>query len=338
MNVTKKILVTGAGGFIGGYIVEEAIKQGYSTWAGVRRSTSKEYLTDRRISFVTLDYGHPEKLREQLLQYKREMGGWDYIVHNLGITKSLNKEDFYRINYEYTRNFIEALRDCGMTPRKFVHMSSLSAWGKGDEKNYTPFKLTDTPHPDTHYGKSKLMAEQYIAGLSDFPYIILRPTGVYGPRDKDYLVLMQCNKWMIDFIAGYRKQIITFLYVKDLIRAIFLAVESPLSGRSYFLTDENNYRSSSFGQCVCKELKRPFILPIVLPCWVIWLIAVISDAIGRRSGKVYTVNRDKYSIMSQRNWMCDTSATREELGFTPQYSLEEGIKETVAWYRTHKML
>jgi nucleoside-diphosphate-sugar epimerase len=277
-------------------------------------------------------------LRKQLLEYKSEMGGWDYIIHNLGITKSQNKDDFYRINYEYVRNFIEALIACDMVPRKFIYMSSLSAWGKGDEKNYTPFKLTDTPQPDTHYGKSKLMTEKYLTELSDFPYIILRPTGVYGPRDKDYLVMMQCNKWMIDFRAGYRKQVITFLYVKDLIRAIFMAVKSPLSRRSYFLSDENSYTSSSFSKYVCAELKRPFIIPVVLPCWVIWVIAAVSDAIGKRVGKVYTVNRDKYSIMCQRNWKCDTSATREELGFVPEYSLEEGIKETVAWYRTHKML
>lgn len=336
--MADKILVTGAGGFIGGYIVEESLRQGYKTWAGVRRTTSKEYLTDSRISFVTLDYAHPDNLRRQLMEYKEEMGGWDYIIHNLGVTKSQKTETFYRINYEYVRNFIEALITCDMVPRKFIYMSSLSAWGKGDEKNYTPFQLTDTPHPDTHYGKSKLMTEKFLTELPDFPYIILRPTGVYGPRDKDYLVMMRCNKWMFDFRAGYRKQVITFLYVKDLIRAIFTAVKSPVSRRCYFLSDENNYTSSCFSRCVCKELNYPFIIPVVLPCWVIWVIAAISDAIGKRVGKVFTINRDKYSIMCQRNWMCDTSATRDELGFVPEYTLEQGIKETVAWYKSHKFL
>ena len=330
MNVTKKILVTGAGGFIGGYIVEEAIKQGYSTWAGVRRSTSKEYLTDRRISFVTLDYGHPEKLREQLLQYKREMGGWDYIVHNLGLTKSLNKEDFYRINYEYTRNFIEALQDCGMTPRKFVHMSSLSAWGKGDEKNYTPFKLTDTPHPDTHYGKSKLMAEQYIAGLSDFPYIILRPTGVYGPRDKDYQLLIRSIRAHIDLSLGRRPQRVTFVYVKDLVEAVFLALRKGVQRCSYLVTDGNTYNSSDFTRAVRAALGDPFTLHLTIPLWLGRVAARITDMAGRLCGRTFTFNSDKFRILAQRNWQCDITPLTEELGYHPHYNLEAGIAETLA--------
>ena len=173
-----KILITGAGGFIGGHIVEEALRLGYDTYAGVRSSTSREYLTDPRIHFVELDFANSERLCNQLNRLKKEIGGWDYIVHNLGVTKCKNQQDFYTINYEYTRNFANALVACDMVPLKFIYMSSLSVCGKGDEKNHTPIKLTDTPHPDTNYGKSKLKAEEYLHSLPDFPYIILRPTGV----------------------------------------------------------------------------------------------------------------------------------------------------------------
>lgn len=334
----EKVLVTGAGGFIGGYIVDEVLNRGYEAWAGVRQTTSREYLADERIVFVDLDYTHPEHLKEQLLQLKNEMGGWDYIIHNLGVTKCKKKGDFYRINYEYVRNFVDALIACDMVPRKFIYMSSLSAFGKGDEVNHTPIKLTDTPNPDTNYGKSKLMTENYLASLKDFPYIILRPTGVYGPREKDYLIIMKCIKWCIDLRAGYSKQLITFIYVKDLVRAIFAAIEAPVVRRTYFLSEEQAYTSSGFGEYVAKELRRPFIIPIVIPCWLVKIISLISESLGDLLGRTFTINLDKYRILCQRNWVCDTKPAREELGFIPQYSLEEGVKETVAWYKEHKWL
>ena len=336
--MAEKILITGAGGFIGGYIVEEALRCGYDTFAGVRSTTSREYLRDERITFIDLDFAHPDKLRNQLLQYKKEMGGWDYIVHNLGVTKCKNQADFYTINYEYTRNFTNALVACNMVPQKFIYMSSLSVCGKGDEENHTPIKLTYTPHPDTNYGKSKLLSEEHLHSLPDFPYIILRSTGVYGPREKDYLILMKSIKNGIDLRAGFKKQFITFIYIKDLIRGIFTAIKSPVSRRTYFLSEEKGYPSSGFCNYVAKELGKKFVIPIVFPIWSIWIITHVAELFTKFTGCTTAINSDKYHIMSQRNWICDTSSTRNELGFTPQYSLEEGVRETVAWYRANKWL
>jgi len=83
------ILITGASGFIGSFIVEEALNRGFDAWAGVRGTSSRNYLQDSRIHFAQLDMQHPEKLRLQLLEYKAEMGGngWDYVVHAAGATK-----------------------------------------------------------------------------------------------------------------------------------------------------------------------------------------------------------------------------------------------------------
>ena len=106
-----KILITGASGFIGSFIVEAAIRQGFDTWAGVRATSSKKYLQDERIHFAQLDMRNTKKLCSQLLAYKTEMGGegWDYIVHAAGATKCLHAEDFFRTNTDGTRNFIDAV-------------------------------------------------------------------------------------------------------------------------------------------------------------------------------------------------------------------------------------
>ena len=92
----KRILVTGAGGFIGGFIVEEALQRGYETWAGIRPSTSRAYLTDGRIRFINLSFGNKDELKQQLLLQTSEVGKWDIIIHNLGVTpKRLSKQAAY---------------------------------------------------------------------------------------------------------------------------------------------------------------------------------------------------------------------------------------------------
>nr|WP_302062888.1 NAD-dependent epimerase/dehydratase family protein [uncultured Duncaniella sp.] len=87
----KKVLIVGAGGFIGGFIAAESLRRGYETWCGVRESTSRRYLTDPALRFITLDYDNPERLAEQLKGHQ-----WDHIVYNLGATKCVNFMDFNR--------------------------------------------------------------------------------------------------------------------------------------------------------------------------------------------------------------------------------------------------
>ena len=125
------ILVTGASGFIGSYIVQEGLDKGFEVWAGVRGSSSRGYLQDERIKFAQLDLSNPDILLRQLEQYKEEMGGkgWDYVVHAAGATKCLNEKDFYRTNTDGTRHLIDTLRAAGMTPKRFVFVSSLSIFG-----------------------------------------------------------------------------------------------------------------------------------------------------------------------------------------------------------------
>ena len=112
----KRILVTGASGFIGSFLVEGGLERGMQVWAGVRKSSSRKYLKDSRIRFAELDFAHPGRLVEQLTVHKQMHGGWDYIIHCAGVTKCRHKEEFEQGNYIYTRNFVEALQTLDMVP------------------------------------------------------------------------------------------------------------------------------------------------------------------------------------------------------------------------------
>lgn len=329
----KKMLITGAGGFIGGFIVEEALKKGYETYAGVRKSTNREYLKDERIHFTDLCFDNKEKLKQQLTELKEQQGPWDYIVHNLGVTKCKNPDDFDKINTGYVKIFADALIETGMKPQQFILMSSLGAWGAGDEKNFTPIHPDDIPNPETRYGSSKLNAENYLRSLDNFPFIVLRPTGVYGPREQDYFLMMKTIKYGFDFVAGYKPQIITFIYVKDLVRVIFLAIEKGVTQRCYFISDGGRYRSSDFRRYIARELGRKWVIPVQVPLFMLKGISYVAEFAASVIGKPSTLNRDKYRIMRQRNWICDTSPLCRELGFKPEYDLERGVKESVIWYK-----
>ena len=156
------ILITGASGFIGSFIVEEALKRGFETWAAMRRSSSKAYLQDKRINFIELNLSSKEQLVEQLRGQS-----FDYVVHAAGVTKCLNKADFRRINTEGTKNLVMALLELQMPLKRFVYLSSLSVFGAiREQQPYEEIRETDTPQPNTEYGRSKLEAERWLDSLS----------------------------------------------------------------------------------------------------------------------------------------------------------------------------
>ena len=330
----KKILITGASGFIGSFIVEEALARGMEVWAGVRKSSSRRYLQNERIHFIDLNLDSKEQLKQQLSSHT-----FDYIVHAAGVTKCINKADFFRVNTEGTHHLVDALIELQMPLEHFVFISSLSVFGAIREKQpYEPIRDTDTPQPNTAYGQSKLEAEKVIKKRSTpFPYTILRPTGVYGPRERDYFLMAKSIKGHSDFSVGYQQQDITFVYVKDVVQAVFLALHTPHSTlhtpRCYFLSDGEVYQSSTFSDLIIKEMGNPWCLRIKAPIWVLRVVTFFGEWIGRLTGKISALNNDKYHILKQRNWQCDIQPAIDELGYKPQYNLERGVKETIAWYK-----
>ena len=334
----QKILVTGASGFIGSFIVEEALRQGFEVWAGMRPTSRKTYLQDGNIRFICLTFADREKLQAELAAFRQEQGAWDYIVHCAGATKCKDKQDFELHNTLATRHFVEALEALGMFPRRFVFLSSLSVYGPIHERDDQAISGADIPKPDTAYGKSKLEAERFIQGHDTLPYVILRPTGVYGPRERDYFLMAQSIRQHVDFAAGFRKQALTFVYVKDLVQAVFLALQKGRARASYFVSDGQTYSSRTFSEYIQKELGIHGVLKFTCPLFLLKAICLACGKIAAWAGKSSTLNADKYRIMRQRNWRCDISPLVDDLGYKPQYLLERGVKETIQWYKAEGWL
>ena len=340
-----KILITGASGFIGSFLCEEGLKRGWETWAGMREKSSRKWLQQERLQFAFFDMTNKEKLRKQLEAYKKKVERWDVIIHAAGATKCLKRKDFDLHNYECTKNLVNTLSELDMLPSQFLYVSSLSVLGDiREEQNpdgtYNDMLATDEPHPNTAYGESKLKSEIFLRDNIACSCTIFRPTGVYGPREKDYFIMAKSIKQHVDFAVGYKKQVLTFVYVRDLVDAIFAAIGKGYIAdkKTYLVSDGYNYASRAFSDLIQKELGVKHVLHIKAPLWFLRVVSAVAECFSHITGKPSTLNGDKYRIMRQRNWQCDISPLKTDLGFEPQWQLERGVRECMEWYKANKWL
>lgn len=333
----KRVLIIGAGGFIGGHIAAESLRRGYDTWCAVRSTTSRRFLNDPRLKFVEIDYdATPTSIAQKLHDALPDGERWDWIVYNLGATKVMVYSDFNRINYQYLRTILDALSIAHMLPERFLYLSSLSAIGPGDEKGYTPYTDTDIPVPNTRYGTSKLKAETAVESTPGLNWIIFRPTGVYGPHDQDYKMLLKSIDRHIDLGVGFRRQLLTFIYVEDLATAIFDALDRAPVRRKYVISEPRAYTQGEFRSIMAKALGRRFIIPLRLPLWLVSMASVVAEKYGIFKMRPSTLNTDKFKILRQRNWAVDPSRAIADFGFAPIHDLESGIAATVQAYRAEQ--
>ncbi|NSW44956.1 MAG: NAD(P)-dependent oxidoreductase [Bacteroidales bacterium] len=333
----KKVLITGASGFVGSFLVEEAIKRGYKPIAGIRTSSSKKYLQQPEIDFIYFNLFDKEQIKQQLNQYIQKNGAIDYIIHNAGVTKVKRLDEFMKVNYECTRNFVEALLESKHIPEKYIQISSLAAFGPGNNKTLEPVKLSDTPQPNTEYGRSKLKAEEFIRSKNELPWIVFRPTGVYGPRETDYFVYLKTINRGFEPYIGFKSQHLTFIYVKDLARLVFDALESPFKHRAYFIADNNVYLSEEYAAIVKKHLHKKTI-KLRVPLFLVKFISIILEFIFGLFGRTPVLNKDKYNILSSLNWKCEVEPLQRDFNFKAEYDLDKGVKESIDWYKEQKWL
>lgn len=329
----KKVLITGASGFVGGFLVGEALKRDLIVHAAIRRSSSTEYLQDPRITFIYIDLSDIKDIGQIL-----SAGKYDYIIHNAGLTKSAVPDAYFEVNTRYLENILQAIVQCKLALKKFVFISSLAAKGPAEFTNTGIVTENSEPHPVTNYGRSKLQAEIVLKGYTQIPSIIIRPTAVYGPREKDLFTVYSLINKGLEMTVGMKDQQLTFIYVKDLVRVILDATLSDKKNVAYFVTDLEVHTSTMYNVAIRKALNRKRTLKVRLPSLFVRLIGYVAEKAGKVTGKYPPLNLEKVNELEAKSWICDTQNLQKDLSFEPEYNLEKGLAESIAWYRKNNWI
>lgn len=320
-----KALVTGGRGFIGSFLVEALLKKGFYVRCLLRNKTSElKWLRGLDIELYEGDITKPNSLKEAVQ-------GVDYVFHLAGSTKAKSKMEFNRINAQGTKNLLEAFKKVKSEHKRFILVSSLAA--AGPSRCRRPLTELDSPRPVSNYGRSKLMAETITLEFSNvLPVTIVRPPSVYGPREQDVFGYFKFAKQGWRPVFSGKPRYSSLIYVKDLVEGIILVSEKETAiGEIYFLSNDEHYSWDDFGDAIAHVLE---VNPrrVVVPLPLAFLASCGFELIMKITRRPVLFNLDKYRELKETYWICDNSKAKKELGFRPRFSLEEGLRETAAWY------
>lgn len=327
----KRVLITGASGFLGYHLIQAALQAGLEVFAAIRQNSNIQHLKEFDIQYTNLDFTSIANLKKEI-----DEKGYSYVIHAAGITKAKTPQEYNTTNAVFTKNLGLAISSSNVPIEKFVFVSSLAALG--------PLKVLkeqiqddSEPNPVTFYGASKLLAEQYLKEIPGLPLIIIRPTAVYGPRERDlYILFKSINKGVEPHIGNFYQQL-SFVYVTDLAQIIIEALWSPVSQKSYNVSDGEIYNRYALAEGVKKALDRKTIR-FHLPIGVVNTLASAMDLFYAKSIITPVLNKEKMNELTAINWTCSIRNIKKDLNYNPQFNLEEGIVETVKWYKNNNWL
>lgn len=325
----EKVLITGASGFLGFHLINAAVQKNLDVYAAVRSKSNIGHLKDLPINFVQLNFADTKEL-DRIFEEQE----FNYVIHAAGTTKANSQQEYHLVNDQYTQNIARAAKKVKQLKR-FVFISSLAATGP-IKSNEGKIKEDQSPNPVTAYGKSKLAAERNLEKV-DIPTTILRPTAIYGPREKDIFIVNQYLKQGFEPYIGRAPQKLSFVYGKDVADLAVKVLANSNANGIYNITDGNEYTRYDYADIVKKILgKKTFRLH--LPVTVVKALLFAIEKINRSMNKVPAVSNEKLNELMAENWICDISKAVTELNFKPVYNLEKGLEESIAWYQQNKWL
>lgn len=327
----KRILITGATGFVGFHLIQAALASGLQVFANVRRSSKTDHLQGLNINFVELDFESIYALTQNMDEHK-----YDYVIHAAAVTKAGSLDEYNKYNASYTRHLAIAVSNALHKVEKFVFVSSLAALG--------PLKKTGAllsdhgeSNPVTYYGKSKALAETYLGSIPNLPLLVFRPTAVYGPREHDILMMLKAISKGFEVYVGDADHKLSFIYVKDLAEVMISSLQSDLVNKTYNVSDGNSYGRSSFSENA-KSIMQKRTLKVKVPLPILTGLAWSLEKTYKLAGKMPTLNIDKVKELTGMNWTCEIENIKKDLGFSPKYQLQQGLEETIKWNKKNNWL
>lgn len=325
-----RVLVTGSNGFVGSHLVEKLIEKNYDVSCLVRKTSDLKWIQHLPVKFVYGDIVDPDSLNPCVQ-------GMDYIYHVGGIVRARSESEFDRVNYFGTKNLLEANKLHNSQLKRFVFVSSQAA--AGPSLDGTPLSENEAPRPISAYGRSKMKAELEVMRYKDvFPVTIIRPPSVYGPRDDSVYVIFKMIKNGIKPLVGWSEKRVSLVYIHDLVKGICLAAESPRGeNQVFFITDPIAYDWQFVMNSISRVLHKRTMI-VRFPELLIDGLAFLNEKLAHVFEYDAVLNMDKAREMKQRYWLISNSKAEKLLDFKKQVALENGLQETVDWYKKHGWL
>lgn len=318
------ILITGATGFIGRNLIPEITKFCKVRILVRRTSDIESFKANKQIEIVYGDLDEDIGLVQAL-------DGIDTVIHCAARTIGKNFFEYYKTNTTGTKNLINAMDSKYI--KGIIYLSSHAAYGPSNEKRSCT--EGERPQPISFYGVTKKCAEEVIRN-SCIPYIILRPVSVYGPHDMDILKYIRLLYQGICPIVGFGEKYINLIYVDDLIQLIIKIIRAEkFYNRTYFVNDSHWYSYDEVLNEIDASLHKKN-LRIHVPTSLALFIGLMNDVFLHE--KKRRVWRDKVRELAANYWLCSNERLIKEFSFVPQYSLKDGMKVTIQWYKEQGFL
>jgi len=314
---SRCVSLTGATGFLGQHLAAGFAAQGWRVRAIVRPANVRPVGAAAEVREASL--GDP-------LALARALDGSDVVVHAAALVRAATARAFEEVNVSGTRAVVDAVNAVGA---RLVHVSSLAATGPGTVER--PAREEDAPRPVNAYGRSKLAAETVVREHARVPWIVLRPSAVYGPADRGFLPLVRMARRGLFPLAAAGSMPFTFVYVSDVVDAVLRAAAHDAHGLAVFVGHPAAETSESMLRGIARALEVRY-RPVALPAALVRTVGFAGD-LSWALGLKPLLDSNRVAELSAPGFVCDVSRAREALGFCAEVPLGEGLVRTVRWYR-----
>ena len=329
-KTSQSVLLTGATGFVGSHAARRLLQEGYQVTCLVRPTSNLRFLQGLELDIQVSDMDRVESL-QPLLENQH------LVVHLAGAVKAKDQADFYAVNLGLTKRLLHAAISAKNGPRRFVFLSSLAAAGPcGPRAQRTGL----AGRPVSTYGWSKRAAERLlIQHRNDIEVVILRPTAVYGPRDRAMLPAFRTATAGLALEPAGAKQRVSFCHVEDLAQALHLAASRPLSsGHILPIASTPNVTMDEFARTLLHSVQKALGrnrsgLALPLPATVLRSLGLVAGSLSRALGRAPMLDADKALELTAGDWVVDPKPAERFLGFSPSWSLAHGLEQTAGWYK-----
>lgn len=320
--------VTGGTGFIGSHLADSLIEDRKYRKVKCLVRNDEKWLKNKPIEKVSGDLQSVRTIEQALADV-------DIIFHIAAVVKAPTQKELDFANVEATENIIRMAKRTGV--KKLVILSSLAAVGPSRSR---PVTEKDPMKPISMYGESKKRMEKMIHRRvdEDLSVTILRPPAVYGPREDQIFTLFKMMKYGIAPIVGDGDNPkLSIVYVMDVVQAILRAADQQKPGiNTYFISGDRITCWNEIRDIVTTVLGKKNVAIHLKPGWV-KKIAGAVETTASFFGTYPVINKEKANEMVLE-WTCSDQKAQNELGYKPEYTLEEGISRTLRWYKKHQWL